>query len=762
MADDPDRGASPDLADGDKTIAVIPAQAAKAQPLTGATAGAAGGEDDDERTQFAGGGPAAGAEDSDRTRFMGGVPAGGPADLVASDDGDRTTLAQKPAIATQGLTGGATSGTGVTAPRVTAAPPGPSDATIVVKNPAPEHGGVVAPGTLINNNYEIVERISAGGMGEVYRGVNPLTGDVVAIKIVLQSLAHEPKIAALFRREAKVLRELSDQAIVRYYNFLHDPGLDRFCLIMEFVDGITLLEYARTIAPLNPQQAAALLRRLAGGLEQAHKREVIHRDLSPDNVILKGGRIEDAVIIDFGIAKSTEMTEDTLFGKVAGKWKYISPEQLGSYGGEIGPRADIYSLALVIAAALRGQPLDMGGTNFEAVQRRMSIPDLTGVPEVFRPLFSHMLEPDPAKRPERMSDVIRMLDDPSQIPAEYGADRVAGALVDLLGGGESGTAGFSVPPGPLARPPGVQVGRPGGGGRTGTLSPVASIVPKTIAPIADLPEESRKGGGGKAAVRVGLVLALLGGTGYLVYSQGLVERFMATETAAADAGGTATEEVAATGEGAGETGGALTRDGFLAGFDSGACSFAARIVAGPESGQIAGFGTDTAAFAGLPAAYETAFATRPEVAEKAVAAAQCPVLDLARAVQAQEGLAPVLTLDSELMRAGGSIVGRISERRGRPVWLVLVTGSGQVHNLTEFLVEQADASATFSFGLNPSAPGEAAENLILALATDAPLVSAAAATNGTPAEQLMPLILAEIQGRDAPAGVALARFVLEP
>ena len=157
-------------------------------------------------------------------------------------------------------------------------------------------------GTLINNNYKIEQLISAGGMGEVFRGTNVFSGDSVAIKIVLQSLAHDPKVAALFKREAKVLCQLADQAIVRYYNFVHDAALDRFCLIMEFIDGLPLSDHVRGSGPLPLAEAKRLLKRLALGLERAHKMEVVHRDLSPDNVMLKGGTIDDAVLIDFGIA----------------------------------------------------------------------------------------------------------------------------------------------------------------------------------------------------------------------------------------------------------------------------------------------------------------------------------------------------------------------------------------------------------------------------------------------------------------------------
>ncbi|MGL5008794.1 MAG: serine/threonine protein kinase, partial [Paracoccaceae bacterium] len=322
-------------------------------------------------------------------------------------------------------------------------------------------------GTLINNNYKIEQLISAGGMGEVFRGTNVFSGDSVAIKIVLQSLAHDPKVAALFKREAKVLCQLADQAIVRYYNFVHDAALDRFCLIMEFIDGLPLSDHVKGSGPLTLAEARRLMKRLALGLERAHGMEVVHRDLSPDNVMLKGGRIDDAVLIDFGIAKSAEMSEATLFGQMAGKFKYVSPEQLGHFGGTIGPRTDIYGLALLMAAAVRGEPIDMGSSVVEAVNARRAIPDLTGIYPELRPLFAHMLEPDPAMRPGSMTEVVHLLERPQDIPPRYGAvpmadtgDRtvIAGAGIGLgVPSTPPYTPSFSVPPAQSAAPiPGLR------------------------------------------------------------------------------------------------------------------------------------------------------------------------------------------------------------------------------------------------------------------------------------------------------------------
>src|SRR5690606_14325178 len=123
-------------------------------------------------------------------------------------------------------------------------------------------------------------------------------------------------------------------------------------------------------------------------------------------------------LIDFGIARSTELG-DGLAGRFAGKFKYIAPEQLGHWGGEIGPRADVYGLALLIAAAARGKPLEMGDSVVSASAARQAIPDLTGVSHRLFPLLQHMLEPDPQRRPRDMAEVLRIMDDPVLLPAQY-------------------------------------------------------------------------------------------------------------------------------------------------------------------------------------------------------------------------------------------------------------------------------------------------------------------------------------------------------
>jgi serine/threonine protein kinase len=265
--------------------------------------------------------------------------------------------------------------------------------------------GSLARGVRLNGMYEIGTLLAQGGMGEVYRGFNIQTRDPVAIKVILPELARNADAFALFRREASTLHDLQHEAIVRYFVFSVDPDLQRAYLAMEFVDGPSLKSKIAQ-GPLSLAEVTILRKRIAGALEAAHRVGVIHRDISSDNIILPGNDPRRAKIIDFGIARSQRPGEGTLIGGAfAGKYNYVAPEQLGLAGGEVTAKSDIYSFGLVLAEALRGHPIDMNGTQVEIVEKRRSVPDLSGIDLSMRPLLQTMLQPLPANRPESMAAI---------------------------------------------------------------------------------------------------------------------------------------------------------------------------------------------------------------------------------------------------------------------------------------------------------------------------------------------------------------------
>ncbi len=278
------------------------------------------------------------------------------------------------------------------------------DKTVI--QPRPE--GIRA-GLRLNGVYEIERLVAEGGMGEVYKGFNIQTHDPVAIKTIRAELSNDPDVLALFRREASTLFKLNHDAIVRYFVFSVDPALKRAYLAMEFVDGPSL---ARRCAerPLSVEETRLLVTRIGTALDAAHRLGIVHRDISSDNIILPGGDLRKAKLIDFGIARSQQPGQATIIGDgFAGKYNYVSPEQLGLYGGDVTARSDLYSFGLVIAEALRGRPIDMSGSQADVVEKRRRVPDVSFAPSEFRPLLEKLLQPKPADRPETMSDVPKAL-----------------------------------------------------------------------------------------------------------------------------------------------------------------------------------------------------------------------------------------------------------------------------------------------------------------------------------------------------------------
>jgi eukaryotic-like serine/threonine-protein kinase len=370
--------------------------------------------------------------------------------------------------------------------------------------------GFVRPGTELNGIYAIDAPIATGGMGEVYKGHAIQTGDPVAIKIIKQELVSNEAAMALFRKEASALHQLQHESIVRYYVSSIEPTLKRPYLAMEYVSGLPLSDFL-TKRTLDFAQTMILKSRLAAGLQAAHDKGIIHRDISPDNILLPGGEVASAKIIDFGIARATKSSEATVIGDgFAGKYSWVSPEQLGLFNGEVTARSDIYSLGLVLAAAMRGKPLDMGGSQFEVIEKRRSIPDLTGLDKRIQLLVEWMLEPDPADRPASMAEVAAWAPDakprdPEPAPASSAAGLPAkaigiGAALLMTAGGAAFFALRPTPPtapAPAAPPaiasaptpvPAAAMAVPVVPPDIGVLPAPAAFQPVAIAPVPAAPD----------------------------------------------------------------------------------------------------------------------------------------------------------------------------------------------------------------------------------------------------------------------------------
>ncbi len=190
-------------------------------------------------------------------------------------------------------------------------------------------GGLV--GMHLNDLFEIVRFIAQGGMGEVYEGRNLASNERVAIKVILPQYAADEQFMALFRREASALERIGHDSLVKYRTLAFDRTNRINYLAIEYVSGPSMADIL-VGDPADPAVVRRVLKRLATGLGAAHDAGVIHRDLSPDNLLLPDGNVERCKIIDFGIAKDTNPGEKSVVGEAfAGKFGYAAPEIFGKF-----------------------------------------------------------------------------------------------------------------------------------------------------------------------------------------------------------------------------------------------------------------------------------------------------------------------------------------------------------------------------------------------------------------------------------------------
>lgn len=219
---------------------------------------------------------------------------------------------------------------------------------------APSVNNDVLIGHIIDGRYRIDARLGIGGMGAVYRGTRLLIGDEVAIKILNSDQVSVPQAAERFRREAQSAARLKHPNAVSVYDFgVSQDGL--FYLVMELVIGESVRSLIKERGPFTPEAAAEVITQVCAALDEAHRQNIIHRDIKPDNIMVhpaaSGLRVK---VLDFGIAKMRDQSVSNLTqtGSVMGTPHYMSPEQC--VGEDLDSRSDIYSLGIVLYEMLAG------------------------------------------------------------------------------------------------------------------------------------------------------------------------------------------------------------------------------------------------------------------------------------------------------------------------------------------------------------------------------------------------------------------------
>ncbi|HXX67357.1 MAG TPA: serine/threonine-protein kinase [Polyangiaceae bacterium] len=219
-------------------------------------------------------------------------------------------------------------------------------------------------GARLCGRYEVRRVVADGGMGRVYEGIDKQVNARIAIKVLHDQVANDAVALERFKREYEISALLPHEHIVRVLDFQRDTVFGTWLLVMEFLDGEELRYVLKRDKVLAPERLVRMLAQVAIGLDEAHGRRFIHRDLKPDNLFLCGRREGDIVkILDFGSVKDTSGSPDrkklTVLGTTIGSPYYMAPEQAQGLES-LDPRADVFSLAAVAYECLTGEVPFMG------------------------------------------------------------------------------------------------------------------------------------------------------------------------------------------------------------------------------------------------------------------------------------------------------------------------------------------------------------------------------------------------------------------
>jgi serine/threonine protein kinase len=213
------------------------------------------------------------------------------------------------------------------------------------------------PGDTLDGRYTITDRLGAGGMGEVYKATHTFLGSQRVIKVVHPHISGNTDARDRFLREARAATKIQHQNVATLHDFATLPDGAHY-MVWEFIDGENLAQRLRACGPLPPRQAVRITLQALRGLEAIHRAGIIHRDISPENLMITAS--DEVKIIDLGVAKveDTDAVSSTRTGIFVGKLRYAAPEQLGFLpeGEKIDARADLYAMAMGLVELLTGRP----------------------------------------------------------------------------------------------------------------------------------------------------------------------------------------------------------------------------------------------------------------------------------------------------------------------------------------------------------------------------------------------------------------------
>jgi serine/threonine-protein kinase len=262
-------------------------------------------------------------------------------------------------------------------------------------------------GTLLDGKYKIDKFISGGGMGAVYRATHVLLNKRVAVKVIRKELVTSDEVVRRFQREARAASNLDHPNIVSVYDLGQTPDGTLY-IAMEYIDGPSLKEAIKREGPMAPGRVVDILQQVSNALSAAHRKQIVHRDLKSQNLMLATSEDGRTVVklVDFGIAKTFDepATQLTAAGYVIGTPHYMSPEQAA--GRAVDHRTDLYAVGVIMYEMLVGEvPFDDGSLTSVLLKQMTEPPEPPSrrrpdvqVPPALETIALRCLEKEPANR----------------------------------------------------------------------------------------------------------------------------------------------------------------------------------------------------------------------------------------------------------------------------------------------------------------------------------------------------------------------------
>jgi serine/threonine protein kinase len=258
---------------------------------------------------------------------------------------------------------------------------------------------VLAAGHLLGNRYRLDERIATGGMGDVWKGTDVVLGRVIAVKVLRAGMLTDPEFAARFYGEARMMAAFRHPGVVEVYDYAsaqEDDEEQVAYLVMAYVEGEPLSVRVKQ-GPMSVVETMSIVAQAAEALHAAHEAGTVHRDVKPGNLIVRPtGAV---VLVDFGVARSAQVTSVTAANAIVGTALYMAPEQVAK--GNVSPATDIYALGAVAYHCIAGHPPFDGDNALQVALRHLEdepdpLPD--HVPPAVKELIARAMAKQPGDR----------------------------------------------------------------------------------------------------------------------------------------------------------------------------------------------------------------------------------------------------------------------------------------------------------------------------------------------------------------------------